>query len=87
MRSSYSTGFGPAGLIEQEDGENWLEMTRACRSAVDEVRPLHVGMGLGREFRDDALPGTLGPYVSEHNQRNYFLTWLKHMRCADEVAE
>ena len=86
IRSSYSSGFGPAGLIEQEDGENWLEMTRACRTAVAEVRPLHVGMGLGQEWRDSTLPGTLGPYVSEHNQRNYYRTWLKHMADGTELA-
>jgi phenylpropionate dioxygenase-like ring-hydroxylating dioxygenase large terminal subunit len=79
LRDGYLGGFGPAGLIEQEDGENWTEMTRASSSSLPEERLLHVGMGLGQERTDPDMPGILGPLWSEHNQRSYYRTWARHM--------
>jgi phenylpropionate dioxygenase-like ring-hydroxylating dioxygenase large terminal subunit len=79
LRAGYLFGFGPAGLIEQEDGESWTEATRSSTSSVPEERMMHVGMGLGKEFTDPELPGILGPLWSEHNQRSYYRTWSRYM--------
>ena len=39
--------FGPAGGLEQEDGENWDQSTRGTRGVVARRYPLHFAMGLG----------------------------------------
>ncbi len=81
IRRIYASSFGPGGLVEAEDFSNWTEMSRGCRSEVAE-RPLHLGMGLGREYADPDLPGSLAPLWSEHNQRGFYKTWR---RCMSEV--
>ena len=39
--------FGPAGLLEQDDGENWDQSTRATAGVVARRYPLNFAMGLG----------------------------------------
>src|SRR5690606_28970751 len=46
--------FGPAGLHEQDDGENWDQSTKAMLGAVSQRYPLHYAMGIGHgEIVDD----------------------------------
>jgi phenylpropionate dioxygenase-like ring-hydroxylating dioxygenase large terminal subunit len=73
--SSYQVTFGPGGMVEQEDGENWIAMTTGSMTARTDDRPLHIGMGLSTEYTDESLPGSLGPLFSEHNQRGFYKTW------------
>ena len=40
--------FGPAGLWEQDDGENWDQSTRAMSGPIAQKHPLNFQMGLGR---------------------------------------
>jgi phenylpropionate dioxygenase-like ring-hydroxylating dioxygenase large terminal subunit len=77
--SSYQVTFGPGGLVEEEDGENWIAMTDGATTARTDDRPLHIGMGLGTEYTDEALPGSLGPLYSEHNQRGFYKNWRRWM--------
>jgi phenylpropionate dioxygenase-like ring-hydroxylating dioxygenase large terminal subunit len=75
--SSYQRSFGPGGLVESEDGDNWIGMTRGAACARTDDRPLHVDMGLGLEYTTEELPGLLGAYMSEHNQRGFYKTWRR----------
>lgn len=79
IHGQYQLVFGPGGLVEEEDGENWNSMTSGAASARTDDRPLYVDMGLGTEYRTDELPGTLGPLMSEHNQRGFYRTWRRWM--------
>ena len=41
--------FGPAGLLEQDDGENWSQSTRSARGVASRKLGQHIPMGLGRD--------------------------------------
>jgi hypothetical protein len=47
MRANHT--FGPAGMLEQDDGENWDQSTRAARGMVGRRYPLN--------FRDEPRSG------------------------------
>ena len=47
IRSS-NRHFGPAGMFEQDDGENWDQSTHGARSLAARDRDLHYAMKLGR---------------------------------------
>ncbi len=79
LQGSYQATFGPGGLVEQEDGENWIAMTAGAMSARTDDRPLHIGMGVGAEYTDDRFPGSIGPLYSEHNQRGFYRNWKRWM--------
>lgn len=82
IRAHYLEVFGPAGMIEQEDGENWVSMTRGVRAGRYADHQLHLGMGLGEEFTSDELPGSLATMWNEQNQRGYYRSWRRWMdRC------
>jgi phenylpropionate dioxygenase-like ring-hydroxylating dioxygenase large terminal subunit len=40
--------FGPGGMLEQDDGENWAQSTRAARTTLARRYPLNYQMNLGR---------------------------------------
>ena len=80
--------FGPAGLLEQDDGENWSHSTRGARGAFTQGLPLNYAMGLGRaEARTDENGVTsIETVVNEHGQRWTYQNWQEWMR-ADSWPE
>src|SRR5262245_2029330 len=44
--------FGPAGLLEQDDGDNWSHSTRGAKGAVTRRLPLNYAMGRGLDRVD-----------------------------------
>lgn len=44
--------FGPAGVLEQEDGENWVQSTMQTRGEVSREVPQLLKMGIGRGIPD-----------------------------------
>ena len=75
--SGYLRVFGPGGMVESEDGDNWVGMTAGAACARTDDRPLHVGLGLGSEYTSKEYPGSLAPLISEHNQRGFWKTWRR----------
>jgi phenylpropionate dioxygenase-like ring-hydroxylating dioxygenase large terminal subunit len=80
--------FGPAGLLEQEDGENWDQSTRGTRSTVARRYPLHYGMGVGHGeiIEDEGGPPYVYTRVNEHAQLWHYRSWADWM-AADSWAE
>jgi phenylpropionate dioxygenase-like ring-hydroxylating dioxygenase large terminal subunit len=77
--------FGPAGLLEQDDGENWSQSTRAARGFASRRLGHHIQMGLGH---GEALVGDgegryIEGYVSEHGQRWLYRAWTEWMAARD----
>lgn len=64
--------FGPAGLLEQDDGENWgSESTRSAHGVASRKLEQNLQMGLGH---DEAKVGAGGEHyveglIGEHGQR------------------
>jgi len=69
--------FGPAGLLEQDDGENWSHSTRGALGTVSRTRPLNYAMGLGHDRVLDGPSGQrrIETVVNEHGQRWTYRCW------------
>ena len=83
-KSSYETyvrTFGPAGIFDQDDMENWEECTAAARGPAAKRYALHHKMGIGRAVDPSwAGPGTCyGDSYGEMTQRAWYAEWLRRM--------
>ena len=76
--------FGPAGLLEQDDGENWDQCTRGTIGPVARRYPLNFAMGRGRDrVRDVDGHRCIETVVNEHGQRWTYLAWAEWMDAVD----
>jgi phenylpropionate dioxygenase-like ring-hydroxylating dioxygenase large terminal subunit len=73
--------FGPAGLLEQDDGENWSHSTRGAKGAVTRTLPLNYGMGKGHDqmLTDPSGQSRVETVVNEHGQRWTYQSWQDWM--------
>ncbi len=80
--------FGPAGLLEQDDGENWSHSTRGARGTKTRTLPLNYGMGRGLDQVEEDPSGQsrIETVVNEHGQRWTYQSWQDWMH-ADSWQE
>ena len=64
--------FGPSGMLESDDLDNFEFATRPNRGFVTREGTLNLQMGLGREREDPKRPGVVGPFLSETTQRGFY---------------
>ena len=71
--------FGPAGLLEQDDGENWSQSTRASRGQVSRTLGHTLQMGLGQDEVRVGAGGqaVIDTTVNEHGQRWLYRNWTE----------
>ena len=86
FRKMYQSTFGPAGLLEADDGENWSEVTSGASGSQSVNYDFYYGMGMGCDGPHDQLPGSVGHTKSEHPQRGFYKHWKKLMRACSEEA-
>lgn len=67
--------FGPAGMLESDDLDNFDYATRPNRGFVTRQGTLNLQMGMGREREDPVLPGVIGPFMSETAQRGFYRSY------------
>jgi len=74
--------FGPAGLLEQDDGENWSHSTRGAKGTVTRRRPLNYAMGHGhdRVQADPSGQERIETVVNEHGQLWTYRSWQDWMQ-------
>ena len=83
-RASYETyvrTFGPSGIFDQDDMENWEDCTRASIGPAARRYTLHHRMGLNRPV-DPEWPGPGPAYADsygEMTQRAWYTAWLDWM--------
>lgn len=80
-RQAYIHTFGASGIFEQDDTENWTDITANVKSPVvlDRGVTFNYQMGMGR-LRIDAFPGPGEAYegkYSEANARAFYRRWLQ----------
>jgi phenylpropionate dioxygenase-like ring-hydroxylating dioxygenase large terminal subunit len=77
--------FGPAGLLEQDDGDNWSQATRSARGIASRKVGQHIAMGLGHGETADAGGGAryVEGQISEHGQRWLYRAWTEWMAARD----
>jgi phenylpropionate dioxygenase-like ring-hydroxylating dioxygenase large terminal subunit len=84
IRRAYILTFGPSGLQEQDDAENWSQCTAASRGWIARQQPFNYSMGIGNEVPADEIiangPGSGTPrLVAESNQRGFYQRWEQLM--------
>ena len=80
LRSTHT--FGAAGMLEQDDGENWGQSTMGSKGIASGRYPLNYSMNLGRgEVIDDELgpPRIETDAVTEHPQLWHYRAWADWM--------
>lgn len=76
--------FGPAGLFDNDDGDNLSACTVQSRGWRTRQMPVYTNMALGRSGKRVGLPGDIASgVVSEHNQRYFYRRWQEHMQAKD----
>jgi phenylpropionate dioxygenase-like ring-hydroxylating dioxygenase large terminal subunit len=80
--------FGPSGLLEQEDGENWDQATAGSRIRVlrDAALNYEMGLGSGRIIRDGLTPPRIETMINEHAQLWFYKAWAEALEAADWAA-
>lgn len=73
--------FGPAGLLEQDDGENWSQSTmQSAGSAARRHRHLlNMGVGRGKVVREGGLARIEG-LTNEHGQLWTYHAWAQWLK-------
>lgn len=74
--------FGPAGLAEQDDGENWGLIAGNLSSRGPQIHKLALNytMGLGAEGKDPQFPGQVLQHLwGEMPQRVFYNRWMEFM--------
>jgi phenylpropionate dioxygenase-like ring-hydroxylating dioxygenase large terminal subunit len=77
--------FGPAGMFEQDDGENWAMSTRGVRAPVTRRYDLNYAMGRGHGdvvAKEDDTPAHVATLVNEHAQLWLYRCWSEYMTAA-----
>jgi len=77
--------FGPAGLLEQDDGENWSQSTRSSRGVASRELGQNIPMGLGRDQAVASGEGgsVIEGLIGEHGQRWLYRAWTEWMAARD----
>jgi phenylpropionate dioxygenase-like ring-hydroxylating dioxygenase large terminal subunit len=74
--------FGPAGMFEQDDGENWSLSTAGCASAVEQRYALNYAMGMGHgslTAGSEGEPPLIEALVNEHAQLWMYRCWGEYL--------
>lgn len=80
VRVSSVRAFGPSGVLEQDDMDNWQECTQTGRGVVARRHQLNLQMGLGHEGFDEDLKAWTSDFrMSESNHRNFYRRWSQLM--------
>lgn len=73
---SATRAFGPAGFLEQDDSENWVEIQKILRGHRARNSQLCMEMGMGNEkIRNDGIPGITNYIFSETAARGFYQHW------------
>lgn len=84
LREYYLRYAGPAGMVEQDDMENWTAAQRGTESPIARKFPFNYQLAMGIERRQ--RPGewlgddvTITEDVTEHNQRAFYAHWARRI--------
>ena len=74
-----SRTFGPSGIFEQDDGENWSEVQANAHGFITNRVALNYQMGLGSEREDGRHPGMTSELYSDAAGRSFYARWRELM--------
>ena len=68
--------FSPTGVFEQDDMDNWVQVTGAARSVIAKRVPANYQMNLSQKlWKHPELKGWIGTIWSDSNQLDLFWRW------------
>jgi 3-phenylpropionate/trans-cinnamate dioxygenase alpha subunit len=71
--------FGPSGIFEQDDGENWSEIQAISHGWRTNSVPLNYQMGIASESEDGRHPGSTSQLYSDSAGRRFYSRWAELM--------
>jgi phenylpropionate dioxygenase-like ring-hydroxylating dioxygenase large terminal subunit len=76
--------FGPAGLLEQDDGENWAQASEQTLGIASRRMPhvLKMGIGRGKVIKENGL-ARIETTTNEHGQLWTYHAWSQWMKGLD----
>jgi ethylbenzene dioxygenase alpha subunit len=78
--NNVSRTFGPAGLFDNDDGDNLQAATEQSRGWVSRQMDIYTNMALDGGHTRDEMPGVVSEgLVCEQNQRYVYRRWLEMM--------
>ena len=80
--SAYLDVFGPDGLLEPDDCENWANVVTGLSGPVASRMTFYTGLGLGTEKTDPELPGIHAHPLSEAGHRAFYNRWRRQLAAA-----
>jgi hypothetical protein len=83
LRTNYSSFFGPAGILEQEDSEVWVQQFQGSNIDFADDRPYYYGLGLGEEAPHPELPGLVSVTANEFYARHFFRRWRDELQAVE----
>ena len=68
-------------MVEQDDIDNWRQVTDSGKSPKTKTIPHQISMGIGHSSKAHPdYPGLVSErYISENNQRNFYGRWQEFM--------
>jgi len=80
IRIGSQANNGAAGMFEQDDIDNWRQVTAASTSRLARRHAQDLSMGVGHAGAHPDYPGLVSErYISESNQRRFYLRWQEFM--------
>jgi phenylpropionate dioxygenase-like ring-hydroxylating dioxygenase large terminal subunit len=78
-------GFGPAGMAEQDDGDNWTLGTLGTKSPIGRRKPFNYAANLGRGqiIEDELGPPRIYAAPAENAQLWFYKAWSEWIASSD----
>lgn len=88
VKEDYRTGvmrtFSAGGILEQDDGENWVMIQRGLRGFKSRQAHFNSSMGKGHTNANDPVwPGIIGNVFGEEAARGFYAHWGKMIATDD----
>jgi 3-phenylpropionate/trans-cinnamate dioxygenase alpha subunit len=89
MRFVSQYRFSPTGVFEQDDMDNWIQVTGAARSLIGQRYPANYQMVGNEPPIALNLPGRTMSRFSDNNQLNLYMHWAKVLQAKNwsEIIE
>jgi phenylpropionate dioxygenase-like ring-hydroxylating dioxygenase large terminal subunit len=83
IRIGSQANNGAAGMFEQDDVDNWRQVTQASTSRFARQQTQDLSMGVGHAGSHPDYPGVVSErYISENNQRLFYMRWEQFMNAS-----
>ncbi len=79
LRRAETLSHGPDGIIEMDDGGNYIQSTENSRTYAGKFSPVNIQMGSGHEKQHEDFPGNVLASPGEANQRAFYGRWAEFM--------